>query len=92
MQYLFDLQIYYLAIEMQSSYCEYWGQNKYCSKNSLCTLWFWRAAHAGFLHSFPSIIHSWPFILRACARFSPQRAEARLEEEMFINGYAPKTR
>ena len=24
--------------------------------------------------------------------FSPQRAEARLEEEMFINGYALKTR
>lgn len=46
MQYLFDLQIYYLAIEMQSSYCEYWGQNQYCSKNSLCTLWFWRVSHA----------------------------------------------
>ena len=29
---------------------------------------------------------------RACARFSPQRAEERLEEEMFINGYALKTR
>ena len=31
-------------------------------------------------------------MLRACPRFSPQRAEARLEEEMFINGYALKTR
>ena len=30
-------------------------------------------------------------MLRACARFSPQRAEARLREEMFINGYALKT-
>ena len=31
-------------------------------------------------------------MLRAYARFSPQRAEARLGEGMFINGYALKTR
>ena len=36
MQYLFDLQIYYLAIEMQSSYCEYWGQNKYGAPDKPC--------------------------------------------------------
>ena len=31
-------------------------------------------------------------MLRACARFSPQRAEARLGEEMVVNDYALKTR
>ncbi len=30
--------------------------------------------------------------LRACARFSPLRAQARFGEEMFVNGYALKTR
>ena len=44
------------------------------------------------VNGYALITWKWPFILRACARFSPQRAEARLEEEMFINGYALKTR
>ena len=31
-------------------------------------------------------------MLRAFARFSPLRTQARFGEEMFVNGYALKTR